>query len=47
MRERAERATGKPAPVEFGDKIVGLVEYRDGTILDVIRQATSLGDDEE
>ena len=27
-----------PEPIEFGDKIVGLIEYRDGTIIDVIRQ---------
>jgi citrate lyase subunit alpha/citrate CoA-transferase len=47
MKERAEHATGRPAPVEFGDKIVGLVEYRDGTLLDVIRQAAASGGDED
>ncbi|HCM25342.1 MAG TPA: citrate lyase subunit alpha [Treponema sp.] len=47
LRERAEHATGKPAPVQFGDKIIGLVEYRDGTILDVIRQAKAMETDEE
>ena len=33
----AYRLTGKPEPPRYGDKVVGLVEYRDGTILDVIR----------
>lgn len=47
LRERAEHATGKPAPVQFGEKIIGLVEYRDGTILDVIRQAQALPGNEE
>jgi hypothetical protein len=30
--------TGIPEPVGYEKKIVGVVEYRDGTILDVIRQ---------
>lgn len=30
--------TGVPAPLEYTDKIVGVVEYRDGTIIDVIHQ---------
>jgi citrate lyase subunit alpha/citrate CoA-transferase len=30
--------TGVPRRIEFTDKIVGIVEYRDGTIIDVIRQ---------
>jgi citrate lyase subunit alpha/citrate CoA-transferase len=38
LKEKAEQLTGKPEPIEFGEKIVGLVEYRDGTIIDVIRQ---------
>lgn len=38
LKEKAEKITGKPEPIEFGDKIVGLIEYRDGTIIDVIRQ---------
>jgi len=41
LRERAEKATGVPTPVKFDDKIVGLVEYRDGTILDVIRRPSA------
>jgi citrate lyase subunit alpha/citrate CoA-transferase len=38
LKEKAEQITGKPEPIEFEDKIVGLVEYRDGTVIDVIRQ---------
>jgi citrate lyase subunit alpha/citrate CoA-transferase len=38
LKEKAESITGKPDPIEYTDKIVGLVEYRDGTIIDVIRQ---------
>ncbi len=37
LKERAERVAGKPEPLTFEDRIVGLVEYRDGTIIDVIR----------
>lgn len=28
--------TGKPRPHEHGDKVVGTVEYRDGSIVDHI-----------
>jgi len=34
----AERITGRPDPVAHTDRIVGIVEYRDGTVIDVIRQ---------
>lgn len=37
LKHRAEKITGKPDPVQFGDRIVGIVEYRDGSIIDVIR----------
>ena len=33
-----DKITGIPAPLEYTDKIVGVVEYRDGTIIDVIHQ---------
>jgi citrate lyase subunit alpha/citrate CoA-transferase len=33
--------TGVPRPIEFTDKIVGLIEYRDGSITDVVRQVKS------
>ncbi|HUX11447.1 MAG TPA: citrate lyase subunit alpha [Spirochaetia bacterium] len=38
LKAKAEHLTGTPEPIRFGRKIVGLVEYRDGTIVDVIRE---------
>lgn len=38
LRDEIYSVTGVPRPLEFEDKIVGLVEYRDGSIIDVIRQ---------
>jgi citrate lyase subunit alpha/citrate CoA-transferase len=38
LKEKAEKITGKPKAIEYSDKIVGIVEYRDGSIIDVIRQ---------
>lgn len=41
LRRIAESITGVPKPIECTDKIVCLVEYRDGTIIDVIREIKS------
>ncbi len=38
LQQEVEKIVGRSERVEFTDKIVGLVEYRDGTIIDVIRQ---------
>ncbi|MET0012692.1 MAG: citrate lyase subunit alpha [Sedimenticola sp.] len=38
LRDEVYSLTGVPRPIEFTDNIVGLVEYRDGSITDVIRQ---------
>ncbi len=38
LKEKAEKITGKPKPIEYGEKIVGVVEYRDGSVIDLIRQ---------
>ncbi len=38
LRDIAYGITGTPDPVSFEDEVVALVEYRDGTILDVIRK---------
>lgn len=38
LEQEVENIVGIPEPIKFTDKIVGLVEYRDGTIIDVIRQ---------
>lgn len=33
--------TGTPKPIKYKDKIVGLIEYRDGSVIDVIRAVDS------
>ena len=38
LRDEAYAITGEPNPVEFGDRIVGIIEARDGTIMDVVRE---------
>ena len=42
LRDIAYNIVGEPDPVEFEDRIVGIIEARDGTILDVVRQAKTL-----
>jgi citrate lyase subunit alpha/citrate CoA-transferase len=38
LKAQAERIVGKPEPIEYTDKIVGVVTYRDGSVLDLVRQ---------
>ena len=38
LRDRAATMVGHYDPVEFTDKVVGIVTYRDGSIIDLIRQ---------
>ena len=38
LRDLAYRIAGEPEKVEFGERIVGIIESRDGTIMDVVRQ---------
>ena len=38
LRDLAYSMTGVPKPIETTDKITCIVEYRDGTVIDVIRQ---------
>ncbi|QTF93491.1 citrate lyase subunit alpha [Halomonas sp. BM-2019] len=38
LRDEIYAITGIPRPIEFTDRVVGLIEYRDGSITDVIRQ---------
>ncbi len=38
LKEKAEKIAGKPEPVELSDEICGIVEYRDGSIIDVVHQ---------
>jgi len=43
LQKEVEAIVGKAKEVEYTDKIVGLIEYRDGTIIDVIRQVKHNG----
>jgi citrate lyase subunit alpha/citrate CoA-transferase len=38
LRARVETLVGRPDPVEYTDRVVGLVTYRDGSVIDLIRQ---------
>lgn len=38
LKAKADMITGKPETIKWGDKIVGVVKYRDGSVIDVIRQ---------
>ena len=38
LKNIAERITGIPEEIEFDDKIVAAVEYRDKTVIDVVRK---------
>ncbi|MGI6252854.1 MAG: citrate lyase subunit alpha [Aminivibrio sp.] len=37
LKKMAEAFTGIPKPPPFGDRVIGVVEYRDGSEIDVIR----------
>lgn len=38
LYDRAVSLTGLPKPIEFTDKIVGVIRYRDGSVIDTVRQ---------
>jgi citrate lyase subunit alpha/citrate CoA-transferase len=38
LLDKAIAITGEPEPIEFLEKIVGIVRYRDGSVIDVVRQ---------
>ncbi|NLM05209.1 MAG: citrate lyase subunit alpha [Clostridiales bacterium] len=38
LKEMAEEMTGIPEKIQLDDKIVAVVEYRDGTVIDVVRK---------
>lgn len=38
LRDIAYSITGVPEKVQFGERIVGIIEARDGTVMDVVRQ---------
>ena len=37
LQQLAEKKVGQPEPLEFTDRTVALIEYRDGTIIDTIK----------
>ena len=37
LKEKAYNIVGNPDPIIYGDKVVALIEYRDGTLIDVVR----------
>ena len=37
LQQLAEKKVGQPQPLEFTDRTVALIEYRDGTIIDTIK----------
>ena len=42
LKEIADKMTGIPEKIEFLDKTVALVQYRDGKIIDIIKQVKSV-----
>lgn len=38
LRARALQLTGEPQPIVFTDKVVAVVRYRDGSVIDVVHQ---------
>ena len=38
LRDIAYSIVGRPNKIQFADRVVGIVEARDGTIIDVVRQ---------
>lgn len=37
LQEKAYAIVGNPEPIQYGDKVVALIEYRDGSLIDVVR----------
>ncbi|OTN77516.1 citrate lyase, alpha subunit [Enterococcus sp. 8G7_MSG3316] len=37
LKEKAYSIVGEPEPIKYGDKTVALIEYRDGSIIDVVK----------
>ena len=38
LQKIAEKQVGVPKPLEYTDRTVAIVEYRDGTVIDTIKQ---------
>jgi len=37
LKDQAYSIVGQPDPIEYGDKTVALIEYRDGTLIDAVK----------
>ena len=44
--DKAYAMVGEPDPVRFDDRVVGIIEARDGTIIDVVRKIKDFSFDE-
>jgi len=42
LKKIAESMTGAPNQIEFDEKITAIIEYRDGTVIDVVRKVRTL-----
>ena len=42
LKEMAEEIAGVPRPVKMGDRVVAKVLYRDGTVLDTIKEVAEI-----
>jgi citrate lyase subunit alpha/citrate CoA-transferase len=38
LKDLAEKITGKPNNIKLSEDIVAVVEYRDGTVIDVVKK---------
>ncbi|WP_290033205.1 citrate lyase subunit alpha [Ligilactobacillus cholophilus] len=38
LQQKAEKIVGKPEPLQYKDKTVAMIEYRDGTIIDEVKE---------
>ncbi|KAF1300535.1 citrate lyase subunit alpha [Enterococcus sp. JM9B] len=37
LKEKAYSIVGTPEPIQYGDKVVALIEYRDGSLIDAVK----------
>jgi citrate lyase subunit alpha/citrate CoA-transferase len=40
LQQKALKLVGQPMPITYTDKVVGIVTYRDGSVIDVVRQVS-------
>ena len=38
LEEKALRLVGRPMPIQYTDKVVGIVTYRDGSVIDLVHE---------